>query len=136
MYQLYVDEGVCMKNVIVTEKAPKAIGPYSQGIDAGSFVFTSGQLPVDMAANQLEKDDIKKAAKNSLENCKAILEKAGLSLKNVVKTTVFMVDLSEFAAMNEVYASYFSENPPARSCIQIAALPLGAKIEIEMIALK
>ncbi|GMO49788.1 MAG: RidA family protein [Treponemataceae bacterium] len=125
-----------MKNVIVTEKAPKAIGPYSQGIDADSFVFTSGQLPIDTATGQLEKDDIKRAAKNSLENCKAILEKAGLSLKDVVKTTVFMVDLSEFAAMNEVYASYFSENPPARSCIQIAALPLGAKIEIEMIALK
>jgi 2-iminobutanoate/2-iminopropanoate deaminase len=125
-----------MKNVIVTEKAPKAIGPYSQGIDAGSFVFTSGQLPVDTAVNALEKDDIKKAAKNSLENCKAILEQAGLSLKDVVKTTVFMVDLSEFAAMNEVYASYFPENPPARSCIQVAALPLGAKIEIELIAAK
>jgi 2-iminobutanoate/2-iminopropanoate deaminase len=125
-----------MKNSITTEKAPKAIGPYSQGIDAGSFVFTSGQLPMDMATNVLEKEDIKKAAKNSLENCKAILEKAGLSLKNVVKTTVFMVDLAEFAAMNEVYASYFPENPPARSCVQVAALPLGVKIEIEMIAVK
>jgi 2-iminobutanoate/2-iminopropanoate deaminase len=125
-----------MKNVIVTEKAPKAIGPYSQGIDAGSFVFTSGQLPIDMAVNVLEKDDIKKAAKNSLENCKAILEQAGLSLKDVVKTTVFMVDLSEFASMNEVYASYFPENPPARSCVQVAALPLGAKIEIELTAAK
>jgi 2-iminobutanoate/2-iminopropanoate deaminase len=125
-----------VKNVIVTKKAPKAIGPYSQGIDAGSFVFTSGQLPIDTAVNVLEKDDIKKAAKNSLENCKAILEQAGLSLKDVVKTTVFMVDLSEFAAMNEVYASYFPENPPARSCVQVAALPLGAKIEIELIAAK
>jgi 2-iminobutanoate/2-iminopropanoate deaminase len=125
-----------MKDVIVTGKAPKAIGPYSQGIDAGGFVFTSGQLPLDMAVNVLEKDDIKKAAKNSLENCKAILEQAGLSLKDVIKTTVFMVDLSEFAAMNEVYASYFPENPPARSCVQVAALPLGVKIEIEMIAAK
>lgn len=125
-----------MKNTIVTEKAPKAIGPYSQGIDAGSFVFTSGQLPVDMASGALEKDDIKKAARNSLENCKAILEQAGLSLKNVVKTTVFMVDLSEFAAMNEVYGAYFPENPPARSCVQVAALPLGAKIEIEVVAVK
>jgi 2-iminobutanoate/2-iminopropanoate deaminase len=125
-----------MKNVIVTEKAPKAIGPYSQGIDAGSLVFTSGQLPIDTAVNALEKGDIKKAAKNSLENCQAVLEKAGLSLKNVVKTTVFMVDLSEFAAMNEVYAAYFPENPPARSCVQVAALPLGAKIEIEVIAVK
>ncbi|MDR2784576.1 MAG: Rid family detoxifying hydrolase [Treponema sp.] len=125
-----------MKNAIVTEKAPKAIGPYSQGIDAGSFVFTSGQLPVDMATGVLEKEDIKKAAKNSLENCKAILEQAGVPLKNAVKTTVFMVDLSEFAAMNEVYGSYFPENPPARSCVQVAALPLGAKIEIEVIAVK
>jgi 2-iminobutanoate/2-iminopropanoate deaminase len=125
-----------MKNVIVTEKAPKAIGPYSQGIDAGSFVFTSGQLPVNMTTGALEKEDIKKAAKNSLENCKAILEQAGLSFKDVVKTTVFMVDLSEFAAMNEVYASYFPENTPARSCVQVAALPLGAKIEIEVIAIK
>ncbi|MDR2630891.1 MAG: RidA family protein [Spirochaetaceae bacterium] len=125
-----------MKQTIVTEKAPKAIGPYSQGIDAGSFVFSSGQLPVDMAVNALEKEDIRKAAKNSLENCKAILEQAGLSLKNVVKTTVFMTDLSEFAAMNEVYASYFPENSPARSCVQVAALPLGAKIEIEVIAAK
>ncbi|MDR2069405.1 MAG: RidA family protein [Spirochaetaceae bacterium] len=125
-----------MKKVISTEKAPKAIGPYAQGIDAGSFVFTSGQLPVDMATGALEKEDIKKAAKNSLENCKAILEQGGLSLKNVVKTTVFMVDLSEFAAMNEVYASYFPENPPARSCVQAAALPLGAKIEIEVVAMK
>jgi 2-iminobutanoate/2-iminopropanoate deaminase len=123
-----------MKDIIVTEKAPQAVGPYSQGIGAGGFVFTSGQLPVDMALKALEKDDIKKAAKNSLENCKAVLEKAGLSLKNVVKATVFMTDLGEFAAMNEVYASYFPENPPARSCVQVAALPLGAKIEIEVIA--
>ena len=123
-----------MKDVIVAEKAPKAIGPYSQGIDAGGFVFTSGQLPVDMASGTLEKDDIRKAARNALENCGAILEKAGLSLQNVVKTTVFMVDLAEFAAMNEVYASFFPEKPPARSCVQVAALPLGARIEIEVVA--
>jgi 2-iminobutanoate/2-iminopropanoate deaminase len=125
-----------MKNVIATEKAPKAIGPYSQGIDTGGFVFTSGQLPVDTTSGALEKDDIKRAAKNSLENCRAILEKAGLSLKDVVKTTVFMVDLSEFTAMNEVYASFFPEKPPARSCVQVAALPLGARIEIEVVAAK
>jgi 2-iminobutanoate/2-iminopropanoate deaminase len=123
-----------MKKTIVTEKAPKAIGPYSQGIDTGNLVFTSGQLPIDVATGELEKTDIKKAAKNSLENCKAVLAKAGLSLGDVVKTLVFMTDLAEFAAMNEVYASYFSENPPARSCVQVAALPMGAKIEIEVIA--
>ncbi|MDR2109785.1 MAG: RidA family protein [Spirochaetaceae bacterium] len=125
-----------MGKVITTEKAPKAIGPYSQGIAAGNFVYTSGQLPIDAATGELEKSDIKKAAKNSLENCRAILEAAGLSLKDVVKTLVFMTDLSEFTAMNEVYASYFAENPPARSCIQVAALPLGAKIEIEVVAVK
>ncbi|MDR3173993.1 MAG: Rid family detoxifying hydrolase, partial [Treponema sp.] len=96
-----------MAKVINTEKAPKAIGPYSQGIAAGNFVYTSGQLPIDAGTGEFEKSDIKKAAKNSLENCRAILEAAGLSLKDVVKTVVFMTDLSEFAAMNEVYASYF-----------------------------
>jgi 2-iminobutanoate/2-iminopropanoate deaminase len=123
-----------MKKSISTEKAPKAVGPYSQGIDAGSFVFTSGQLPIDMATGQIEKDDITKAARNSLENCGAVLKQAGLSFKDVVKTTVFMTDLSGFAAMNEVYAAYFTGEEPARSCVQVAALPLGAKIEIEMIA--
>jgi 2-iminobutanoate/2-iminopropanoate deaminase len=119
-----------MKNTIAAEKAPKAIGPYSQGIAAGDFVYTSGQLPIDVSTGELEKSDIKKAAKNSLENCKAILEKAGLTLDDAVKTLVFMTDLSDFAAMNEVYASYFANNPPARSCVQAAALPLGAKIEM------
>ena len=125
-----------MKKVINTSKAPKAIGPYSQGIAAGNFVYTSGQLPIDVSTGELEKSDIKKAAKNSLENCKAILAEAGLSLGDVVKTLVFMTDLSEFAAMNEVYASYFADNPPARSCVQVAALPLGAKIEIEVVAVR
>jgi 2-iminobutanoate/2-iminopropanoate deaminase len=125
-----------MGKVITTAKAPKAIGPYSQGIATENFVYTSGQLPIDAATGELEKSDIKKAAKNSLENCGAILAEAGLSLKDVVKTLVFMTDLSEFAAMNEVYASYFTENPPARSCVQVAALPLGAKIEIEVVAVK
>ncbi|MDR0639956.1 MAG: Rid family detoxifying hydrolase [Spirochaetaceae bacterium] len=125
-----------MGKVINTHKAPKAIGPYSQGIAEGNFVYTSGQLPLEVAIGALEKTDIKLAAKNSLENCRVILEEAGLSLKDVVKTLVFMTDLSEFAATNEVYASYFPENPPARSCVQVAALPLGAKIEIEVEALK
>ncbi|MDR2103565.1 MAG: RidA family protein [Treponema sp.] len=125
-----------MGKIIHTERAPKAIGPYSQGIAAGNFIYTSGQLPIDSGTGELEKNDIKKAAKNSLENCRAILEEAGLSLKDVVKTVVFMTDLAEFSAMNEVYTSYFTENPPARSCVQVAALPLGAKIEIEVVAVK
>ncbi|MDR1073393.1 MAG: RidA family protein [Treponema sp.] len=125
-----------MRKIIITDKAPGAIGPYSQGVATGAAIYTSGQLPIDMAAGNLETADIKKAAKASLENCKAILEVAGASLKDVVKTTVFMTDLADFAAMNEVYASYFTEDPPARSCVQVSALPKGAKIEIEMLAVK
>ncbi|GHT93016.1 RidA family protein [Spirochaetia bacterium] len=125
-----------MSKVIETKKAPGAIGPYSQGIDAGVLVFTSGQLPVNMASGELETADIKQAAKNSLDNCKAILEAASSSLDKAVKTTVFLTDLADFAAVNEVYAGYFPGNPPARSCVQVAALPKGAKIEIEVIAVK
>ncbi|MDR2783017.1 MAG: RidA family protein [Treponema sp.] len=125
-----------MKEIITTGKAPGAIGPYSQGVAADAVMYTSGQLPIDMATGVLETADIKKAARASLENCKAILEAGGASLKDVVKTTVFMTDLADFAAMNEVYVSYFTEDPPARSCVQVAALPKGAKIEIEMLAVK
>lgn len=123
------------KNIIFTEKAPAAIGPYSQGIRAGEMVFTSGQLPINMENGELEVEDIEAAAKYSLDNVKAILEKEGLSMAHVVKTTVFLTDLADFAKVNDVYASYFKENPPARSCVQVAALPKGAKIEIEAIAL-
>jgi 2-iminobutanoate/2-iminopropanoate deaminase len=125
-----------MSKVIETKKAPGAIGPYSQGIDAGTLVFTSGQLPINMASGELETADIKQATKNSLDNCKAILEAASSSLDKAVKTTVFLTDLADFAAVNEVYAAYFPGNPPARSCVQVAALPKGAKIEIEVIAVK
>ncbi|MDR3284412.1 MAG: RidA family protein [Treponema sp.] len=125
-----------MKTPITTPKAPAAIGPYSQGIETAQFVYTSGQLPVDMETGALEIADIRKAAKYSLENCKAVLEAAGASLKDVVKTTVFLTDLADFAAMNEVYAGYFPADPPARSCVQVAALPKGAKIEIELLAVK
>ncbi|GHU84756.1 RidA family protein [Spirochaetia bacterium] len=123
-------------NVINTKEAPAAIGPYSQGISAGNIIYTSGQLPIDVKTGELETGDIKKAAKNSLDNCKAVLAAAGAALDQVVKTTVFMTDLGDFAAMNEVYASYFPANPPARSCVQVAALPKGAKIEIEVTAVR
>ena len=122
--------------VIQTSAAPAAIGPYSQGIDSGTLVFTSGQLPINTANGELETADIKKATKNSLDNCKAVLEAADSSLAKAVKTTVFLTDLADFAAMNEVYATYFPGNPPARSCVQVAALPKGAKVEIEVIAVK
>lgn len=124
------------RKIISTEKAPGAIGPYSQGVCTEQFVFTSGQLPIDMSTNELELSDIAKATKNCLENVKAILEDAGSSMEKVIKTTVFITDMAEFAAMNEVYGKYFSDNPPARSCIQVAGLPKGAKVEIEAVAVK
>ena len=124
-----------MKKIINTEKAPAAIGPYSQGMEVGDLIYTSGQLPLNPETKVLE-TEIKAATKQSLENCKAILEKAGASLENVFKTTVFVKDLNDFVAMNEVYATYFKENPPARSCVQVAKLPMDACVEIEVIAKK
>lgn len=122
------------KKIISTTKAPAAIGPYSQGMKVGNLLFTSGQLPID-ANGDLVTDDIKKATAASLDNVKAILEAAGSSLDKVVKTLVFIKDMKDFAAMNEVYATYFTENPPARSCVQPAMLPKDALIEIEVIAI-
>lgn len=122
------------KEVISTTKAPSAIGPYSQGIKAGNMIFTSGQLPIDMATGELA-TDIKAATKASLENCKAILEEKGASMKDVFKTVVFLSDMNNFAAMNEVYAEFFTENYPARSCVQVARLPKDALVEIEVVAL-
>jgi len=122
------------KKIISTKNAPGAIGPYSQAIKAGNFVYTSGQLPVNPATGELV-SDIKEATAQSLENVKAILEEAGTSLNKVVKTLVFISDMNDFAAMNEVYAKYFTENPPARSCVEVARLPKDAKVEIEVIAL-
>jgi len=123
-----------MKQIIATDKAPGAIGPYSQGAANGSLVFTSGQLPIDMSNGELETKDIRKAAKHSMDNVRAVLEAAGSSLDKVLKTTVFLTDLNDFAAVNEVYGSYFPSNPPARSCVQVAALPRGAAVEIEAVA--
>ena len=122
------------KTIISTEKAPGAIGPYSQAVKTEQFIYTSGQLPIDMVSGEIELNDIKKATKHCLDNAKAILEEAGSAMVNVVKTMVFITDLNDFVAINEVYGSYFTENPPARSCVQVAALPKGAKIEIELIA--
>ena len=122
-----------MKKVINTENAPAAIGPYSQGLVVGDLVYTSGQLPLNPETKVLE-TEIKAATKQSLENCKAILEEAGTSIDKVFKTTVFLKDLGDFSAMNEVYSEYFSQDPPARSCFQVAKLPMDAPIEIEVIA--
>jgi 2-iminobutanoate/2-iminopropanoate deaminase len=125
-----------MRETIKTPNAPAAIGPYSQGIKtyAGKMIFTAGQIALDPVAGRLIEGDIAAQTRRALDNVKAILVAAGATLDNVVKTTVFMADLGEFAAMNEVYATYFSANPPARSTFEVKALPRGAKIEIEAIA--
>jgi 2-iminobutanoate/2-iminopropanoate deaminase len=122
------------KEVISTKDAPGAIGPYSQAIKVNGMVYTSGQIPLDPATGELE-TDVKKATKRSLENLKAILEEAGTSLDKVVKTVVFLKDMNDFAAVNEVYSTYFSVNPPARSCVAVAKLPKDAVVEIEAVAL-
>lgn len=122
------------KTILATDKAPGAIGPYSQGIRAGQLLYTSGQLPIDMATGALETADIKKAARHALDNVRAILAAGGGDLEHVVKVTVFLTDLADFAEVNEVYASYFAQKAPARSCVQVAALPRGARIEIEALA--
>lgn len=121
------------KEIISTENAPGAIGPYSQGVKVGDLVYTSGQLPIDMATGELVLD-AKGATKASLDNVKAILEAAGTSMDKVFKTTVFVRDLNDFNDVNEVYATYFEGNPPARSCVQVAKLPKDAVVEIEAIA--
>ena len=123
------------KEVINTNNAPEAIGPYSQVVIVGDFVYTSGQIPLNPATGELV-TDIKLATKQSMENIKAILEEAGSSLNNVVKTSIFLKDLNDFEAVNEIYGTYFIENKPARSCVQVAKLPKDAVIEIEAIAVK
>ena len=123
------------KEVINTNNAPEAIGPYSQVVIVGDFVYTSGQIPLNPATGELV-TDIKLATKQSMENIKAILEEAETSLNNVVKTSIFLKDLNDFEAVNEVYGTYFIENKPARSCVQVAKLPKDAVIEIEAIAVK
>ncbi len=119
---------------IHTEKAPAAIGPYSQAIQAGNFIYASGQLPIDPATGAFPEGGIQEQTHQSLRNAQAILEEAGASLKNVVKTTVFLSDIANFAAMNEVYSQYFQAPFPARSAVAVKDLPKGALVEIEVIA--
>lgn len=121
--------------VVSTAKAPAAIGPYSQALDLGSMVFVSGQIPVDPATGQMA-DTIEAQARQSLANLKAILAEAGLTMQDVVKTVVFLADLKDFAAVNEVYAQAFESPYPARSCVQVAGIPKGARVEIECIAVR
>ena len=126
-----------MKNVISTTNAPAAIGPYSQAIDCGAFLITSGQVPFDPATGVIVEGGIEEQTRQSLNNVKAILEAAGLTMDNVVKTTVFLQNMGDFAAMNAVYAEFFTEGQyPARSAVEVAALPKGALVEIETICIK
>ena len=123
-----------MKQVISTPKAPAAIGPYSQAIRVGNLIYTSGQIPINPATGALVEGGIKEQTRQSLTNVKAILEEAGTSMANVVKTTVFMADMNDFADMNAVYAEFFSEPYPARSVVAVKTLPKGALVEIEVVA--
>ncbi len=124
-----------MKEIISTENAPGAIGPYSQAIKAGGMVFCSGQIPIDVETGEFVSEDVAEQTRQVLRNLSAVLESAGTSLENVVKTTVFLADMEDFAAMNEVYAQFFDTNKPARATVQAARLPRDAKVEIECIAL-
>ena len=124
-----------MKEIITTENAPGAIGPYSQAVKTENMVFCSGQIPVDPQTGEFVSDDVSEQTHQVLKNLSAVLKAAGTDLNNVVKTTVFLADMNDFTAMNEVYAEYFSENKPARATVQAARLPKDALVEIDCIAL-
>ena len=125
-----------MKKMISTPKAPAAIGPYSQAIQVGNLIYTSGQIPIDPATGQLVEGGVKEQARQSLSNIQAILQEAGLTMTSVVKTTVFMADMADFAEMNSVYAEFFTEPYPARSAVAVKTLPKNALVEIEVVAEK
>lgn len=123
-----------MKKALHTDNAPKALGPYSQAIKAGNTIYVSGQVPIDPATGEFPSTDIRELTRRSLTNIKNILESEGASMANVVKTTVLLADINDFAAMNEVYAEFFQEPYPARSAFQVAAIPKASRLEIEVIA--
>ncbi|MCK5044716.1 RidA family protein [Candidatus Parcubacteria bacterium] len=122
-----------MKKIISTDKAPQAIGPYSQAIETGNLVFCSGQIPLTSEGNLVE-EDISEQTKQVMENLKAILQSAGLELDNIVKATIYLTDINNFQTVNKIYGQYFETEPPARAVIQAAALPKGVEIEIEAVA--
>ena len=125
-----------MKKVISTSNAPAAIGPYSQAIETDGYVFTSGQIPINPATGEVEGQTIEEQTEQVMHNIGALLEASGLTFANVVKTTCFLADLNDFAAFNAVYAKYFPNEAPARSCFAVAGLPKGAKLEVETICVK
>lgn len=124
-----------MRQVIATEKAPAAVGPYSQAIKANGFVYTAGQIPLDPTTGNTVEGDIQAQTHRALQNLQLVLEAAGSNLGNVVKTTVFLQNMDDFGAMNEVYGRFFEQAPPARSAVEVARLPLGVDVEIEAVAL-
>lgn len=129
------DSSATVRQIVRTEQAPGAIGPYSQAVIANGFVFTSGQIPIDPTTGQFVSGGIAEQTQQVLKNLSAVLEAAGSSLQQVVKTTVFLADMQDFAAMNEVYATFFGTEPPARSTVQAARLPRDARVEIDVMAL-
>jgi 2-iminobutanoate/2-iminopropanoate deaminase len=123
-----------MKKIISTSEAPATIGPYSQAVRSGNFLFCSGQIPLDPKSGQIVSGGIAAQTRRVLDNIGAVLKAEGLTFENIVKTTIFLTDLGDFQTVNEIYGSYFKQQPPARSTVQVSALPKGAKIEIEVIA--
>jgi 2-iminobutanoate/2-iminopropanoate deaminase len=123
-----------MKKIVFTNEAPGAIGPYSQAVRSGNLVFCSGQIPLDPKSGQIVSGDVAAQTRRVLDNIAAVLRGEGLTFDNVVKTTIFLTDLGDFQTVNEIYGSYFKQDPPARSTVQVSALPRGAKIEVEAIA--
>jgi 2-iminobutanoate/2-iminopropanoate deaminase len=123
-----------MKDIVLTDKGPKPIGPYSQAVKSNGFLFASGQVALDPRTNEFIGGDIRQQTERAMENIKAVVEAAGSNLHHVVKTTVFLKDMNDFAAMNEAYGKFFTVAPPARSTIQVARLPKDALVEIEVIA--
>jgi 2-iminobutanoate/2-iminopropanoate deaminase len=132
---MYIIGGEMRKRVIQTEKAPKAIGPYSQAIQAGNLIFISGQIPLNPVTGEWVKGDIRQQTRQVLENIKGVLESQRLELEDVIKATIFLKDMGNFNQVNEVYATYFPSSPPARSTVEVARLPKDVEIEIEAVAL-
>lgn len=123
-----------MKKIIRTANAPKPVGPYSQAVEAGGFIFCSGQIAIDPKTDQVMTGPVEQQTKQVIENIEAVLKEAGLTLQNVIKSTIFLTNMNDFQAVNEVYSRYFVEQPPARSTIAVSALPKGVNVEIEVIA--
>lgn len=124
------------KEIVSTDKAPAAVGPYSQAVRTGNLVYTAGQIPLDRATGKMVEGGIQAQVEQALNNLQAVLEASGSSLDQVIKTTVFLQNMDDFGAMNEVYARFFGSSPPARSAVEVARLPLGALVEIEAVALR